>query len=82
MAKTSRELTLQSESPDTTPNPDPEPVRFGMMTGVYVPTLLTILLENRYQRTCSYLEMAGNRDEPTTLLVQDMDMANQSGVPL
>ena len=31
----------QSESPDSIPAP--EPVRFGMVTGVYVPTLLTIL---------------------------------------
>lgn len=37
------EPAAQSDSPDTTPAPDQEPVRLGMVTGVYIPTLLTIL---------------------------------------
>ncbi|MFH0968028.1 MAG: amino acid permease, partial [Methanobacteriota archaeon] len=32
-----------SDSPDKTLSSDPEPIRFGMITGVYVPTLLTVL---------------------------------------
>jgi|GEM_PF-1936440 len=41
MVTTLMEPVLQPGPPDAAPNP--EPVRFGMVTGVYIPTLLTIL---------------------------------------